>query len=34
VARGAVVGMSAAESEAFEAAFEHEETRSAKRRLA
>jgi len=27
------VGMSAAESEAFEAAFEHEETRSAKRRL-
>ena len=33
VARGAPVGMSAAESEAFEAAFEHEETRSAKRRL-
>jgi serine/threonine-protein kinase HipA len=34
VARAAVVGMSAAESEAFEPAFEHEETRSAKRRLA
>jgi serine/threonine-protein kinase HipA len=34
VARTAVVGMSAAESEAFEPAFEHEETRSAKRRLA
>jgi serine/threonine-protein kinase HipA len=34
VARGAVVGMSATESEAFEAAFEHEEKRSAKRRLA
>jgi hypothetical protein len=34
VARGAVVGMSAAESEAFEPAFDHEETRSAKRRLA
>jgi hypothetical protein len=29
-----VVGISSAESEAFEAAFEHEETRSAKRRLA
>jgi serine/threonine-protein kinase HipA len=34
VAGTAVVGMSAAESEAFEPAFEHEETRSAKRRLA
>jgi hypothetical protein len=34
VARGEAVGMSAAESQAFEAAFEHEETRSAKRRLA
>src|SRR5579863_3231036 len=34
VARSAVVGMSAAESEAFEPAFEHEETRSTKRRLA
>jgi serine/threonine-protein kinase HipA len=34
VARGAAVGMSAAESEVFEPAFEHEETRSAERRLA
>lgn len=34
VARSAAVGMSAAESTAFEAAFEHEETRSAKQRLA
>ena len=33
VARDAVVGMTAAESEAFEAAFEHEEMQSAKRRL-
>jgi serine/threonine-protein kinase HipA len=34
VARSAAVGMSAAESGAFEAAFEHEETRNAKQRLA
>jgi serine/threonine-protein kinase HipA len=34
VAKAAVVGMSATELEAFAPAFEHEETRSAKRRLA
>jgi serine/threonine-protein kinase HipA len=34
VAKNAEVGMTTAETEAFEAAFEHEETRSARRRLA
>jgi hypothetical protein len=34
VAKGAAVGMTVAESAAFEAAFERGETRSAKRRLA